>query len=386
VEDLYAAPDAPSRAPSGRPVAAVLVGDVGWPSPAQRRLAARVEERAGASGAPVLVLGDVFYGSGLLGLCPADGDRSRRGCAGAGAPEAQLDAVFGEEWARLRERRLVALAGNHDHDGDPEATANACRLLPAHGRAWSYLARGCGLDDSPVAVIDAGAVALLVLDSEPMIHDAGYRARAVAALERAVAALRREQPEKWRVLAMHHPLETHGRHNGAGGHGVLKDAYPLLSTALLPIAWPLAAAARVGSQNVYQWRYRAFRRELYRALAREPVDLVASGHDHSLQLVEIDRPGARFQVVSGSGASSTPVKRLGLDLLWTNRLARTLGLGGVLPAPRHRLVFGSSGKRTGERSGRGFVALVPAGDALHVEFFDTGASAPLFVGEVRRPR
>jgi hypothetical protein len=234
--------------------------------------------------------------------------------------------------------------------------------------------------------VSAGDVAFLVVDSEPMIQDAGYRAHAIAALEVAIAELRREHPGKWRVLAMHHPVESHGQHNGAGSHGIAKDAYPLLTTVLWPLAWPLARAAHLTSQDVYQWRYRAFRRALYRALAREPVDLVVSGHDHSLQLVEIDRPGARWQVISGSGASRSPVQRFGLDLLWSNRLARAVGLGGALPAPRHRLVFGSSGEREGERTGRGFVALVPNGDTLELEFRDAGRDAPLFVGAIERAR
>ncbi len=388
VADLYVAKDAPALAASADPPAAILVGDVGWPEAGQRGLAPRIATRAGASDAPVLVLGDVFYVSGLLGFCPPDGDRSRRRCEGAGPPEAQLAAVFGEAWAPLRERRLVAIAGNHDHEGDPAATANACRLLPVHGREWRYLARGCGLDESPVAVVDAGEVAFLVLDSEPMIQDADYRERALTALEREIVALRRAHPEKWRVLAMHHPLETYGQHNGAGALGLLKDAYPLLSTVLLPITWPLVRllAPHAGAQNPYEWSYRGFRRDVYRVLAREPVHLVAAGHDHSLQLVEIDRPGARWQVVSGSGASRTPVQRFGLDLLWTNRLARLVGLGGALPAPRHRLVFGSSGEREGARTGRGFVALVPDGDTLVLEFRDSGLDEPLFVGAIERAR
>ncbi len=364
----------------------IVVGDVGRRESAQAGLAQRIAARVGTSSAPVLVLGDVFYSSGLLGLCPADGDLSKRGSEHAGPPEAQLESVFGESWAPLRERRLVAVAGNHDHEGDPAATANACRLLPAHGREWSYLARGCGLEETPVAVVDAGEVAILVVDGQPMILDTEYRASVLAALEREIARLRRERPQVWRVLAMHHPLESYGQHNGAGPLGLLKDSYPILSTVLLPITWPLLQvfAPYAGAQNLYEWSYRGFRRDVYRALAREPVDLVVAGHDHSLQLVEIDRPGARWQVVSGSAASRTPVQRFGLDLFWTNRLARLVGLGDALPAPRHRLVFGSSGRREGERTGRGFVALVPDGERLRVEFIDSGQEAPLFVGAIER--
>ena len=64
------------------------------------------------------------------------------------------------------------------------------------------------------------------------------------------------------------------------------------------------------------------------------------GHDHSLQHVAIIGEGVAHQVVSGSGAHSSPVQRFGQDLLWSNRLARLVGLGRVLPTPRHELAFG----------------------------------------------
>ncbi len=388
IRDTYIAAGAPARLYAGDPPAAVIVGDIGEPRSATPLLAHRIAARLARSpGAPVLVLGDVFYGVGLIGAC--DGETSKRSCASPGTPEAQLEAVLGPFRRELAGHPLIAIAGNHDHYGDPESTANACRMIPAAGAGWRYLSRACGLDDAPVAVVEAGAVAFAVVDTEIMLRDSAYRSAAVAALQTEIARLRRERPDAWLALAAHHPLETYGSHGGAGALGIAKDLYPLSKTLLLPISWPLSRLlfGFVGPQEVYTLGYRALRRDLYRALAAAPVDLAVAGHDHSLQLVEIEHRGAPVQVVSGSGAQRTPVQRFGLDLLFANRLARVVGLENALPAHRHHLVFGSSGLREGERTGYGFAALVPAPDgALDVEFWDAGEPRPLFVGKVERRR
>lgn len=387
IDDTYVARGAPARLYGGDPPAAVIVGDIGDPGSATEVLARRIAARVrNAPGAAVLVLGDVFYGFGLLGAC--EGKTSKRSCDEPGTPEAQLEAVLGPFRRELGAHPLVAIAGNHDHYGDPHSTANACRLIPAAAPGWRYLSRGCGLDEAPVAVVDAGPVAFAVVDSEIMLRDGSYRAAALASLRSEIARLRRERPQGWIALAAHHPLETYGAHGGAGPLGLAKDLYPLSKTVLLPLSWPLSRLAFgfVGPQDVWNLGNRAMRRELYRALGDAPVDLAVAGHDHSLQLVEIDHPGAPVQVISGSGSKRSEVQRFGLDLLFANRLARLVGLERALPAYRHRLVFGSSGVREGERAGYGFAALVPAPDgALDVEFWDAGVSKPLFVGKVTRP-
>jgi hypothetical protein len=388
IDDTYVARGTPARLYSGAPPAAVIVGDIGEPRSATDVLAQQIASRLRrAPGAPVLVLGDVFYGFGLLGAC--EGKTSKRGCDDAGTPEEQLDLVLGPFLHALGPNPLVAIAGNHDHYGDPDSTANACRLIAGLGPGWRYLSRGCGLDEAPVAVVEAGPLAFAVVDSEILLRDGAYRAAALAALRSEIARLRRERPDGWIALAAHHPLETYGSHGGAGALGLAKDLYPLSKTVLLPLSWPLSRLlfGFVGPQDVWNLGNRAMRRDLYRALADAPVDLVVAGHDHSQQLVEIEHPGAPVQVISGSGSKRSEVQRFGLDLLFANRLARRLGLEGALPAYRHHLVFGSSGQRGGGRAGYGFAALVPAPDgALDVEFWDAGVTKPLFVGKVTRAR
>ena len=374
-------PDLGRRIPSPRPAAVAVVGDVGTFVPGVPDLARAIRDRLrGAPAAPLLILGDVFYTDGLLGVCHELGDppRSKQGCEKPTSPEDQLAVVFEPYRRELPGRPVIGIAGNHDHHADPKSTDNACALFPSVAPKWSYLAHGCGLDRSdPVRTIDLGEVVLFVVDSEQMIRDADDRQAAATALRAQIARSREERPDAWRVLATHHPLESYGLHNGASPLTALhKDLYWLTQTALLPLSFGLERTllSHTRDQNLYAWGYRAYRRAVYDALRDAPVDLVVSGHDHSLQLVRVDHPGVRYQVVSGSGAYHTPVKRRGLDLLFLNRLARLARLGSLVPAPAHELLFAS-----GKQDELGFAVLVPDRDRLFVEIYSATSPEPLAV-------
>jgi hypothetical protein len=380
---VYVADDAePAAAAEADAPAVVLVGDIGLSRGEDSERLARSIGAAAAGATPVLVLGDVFYVTGLLGAC-ADKDPpySIWGCDDPGPPEAQLDSVLGPYREHLGDSPLVAIGGNHDHYGGEDATRNACRLIPEQKRGWRYLARGCGLDEArPVESLDLGPLVILTLDSEPMIHDAEYRRRSLEALRRTY---RTQKPEVWRVVATHHPIESHGSHNGAGRvTAVMKDLYSL-RLLLYPLFYPLERL--IGQQDVYELRYRAYRRDFYRLLRDEPVDVFVSGHDHSLQHVRIQHPGVQHQLVSGAGAHRSAVKRFGLDLLWSNRLARLLGLGDSLPAPRHDMAFGTGGEYAEpDLSGYGFAVLSTTPEGLRVEFRDPARSQALYATTLRR--
>jgi hypothetical protein len=377
-----------TREARNEPVTLLAVGDIGEPHGRDPRLHASMARRLeGAEGAPILVLGDVFYRDGLLGFCrSADQRISQVGCRRQGAVDAQLDTILGPYARKLSGHPVVALAGNHDHYGDPLATENACAKLPALASGWRYVARGCELDDAhPIALLDAGAIVVVMADSQAMLLDGDFRARANAALHTELARLRQERPEAWLVLALHHPLESYGLHNGSEPLTALhKDLFPILGTLLAPITVPIAWATNSGGQQVYDWGNRRLRRGVYDALEKSPVDVVLSGHDHSLQLVELEHPGARWQVVSGSGAKHSRVKRYGLDWLWTNRLARLLGLRDVLPAVGHRLVFAAGEGDDRGRAGYGYAVLIASAETLRVEFWDLAVATPLGVAELSR--
>lgn len=383
----------PSAEPARGAPALVLIGDIGMRRGDDTvRLAERVgRELSAAPGAPVIVLGDVFYIAGLKGECPSTPGLSSFGCDDeAGPPAAQLDSVLGPYREALSGHPLIAIGGNHDFYGGEPAVRNQCELIPAAGDGWRYYAKGCELSpERPVATLDFGSVVVFAVDSEPMLRDRTYLERTAAALGEEIARVRRERPEAWRLVATHHPLETYGSHNGATkATGVLKDLYFLRKTVLYPLFFPLERW--LGAQDPYELRYRRYRRVLYRLFRDQPIDAFVSGHDHSLQHIGIEHPGVPVQIVSGAGAHRSPVQLYGLDLLWLNRLGRALGLEAVIPAPRHDLEFGFGGELEGaELSGYGFAVLSaePADEsapALVVDYIDPWRELPLHTSRISR--
>lgn len=103
------------------------------------------------------------------------------------------------------------------------------------------------------------------------------------------------------VVLAHHPLITGGSHNGI-----------IHWTWLLPPVFPYYLFIKSGGnvQDLASARYTAMRNGLYRAFPQvNPPLLYAAGHDHSLQVFRtagLGRP--TYQIVSGSGSKSTPVR------------------------------------------------------------------------------
>ncbi|MEE3331829.1 MAG: metallophosphoesterase [Myxococcota bacterium] len=392
VDGMYAS--APSAAVAVGAPSLVLIGDIGLPrGEATERLAARVaQELESSPQAPVLVLGDVFYIVGLVGECPGYPGVSMFGCQEEqGAPADQLESVLGPYRHALATNPVIAIGGNHDFYGGEPAVRNQCELIPLAGEGWRYYARGCELsDENPVATLDYGDIVVFAVDSEPMIRDADFRERTVETLRGEIARIRAAKPDAWLLVATHHPLETHGSHNGATKvTGVLKDTYWLRTTALLPLFWPLQNW--LGAQDPYELNYRAYRRALYRLFLDEPIDVFVSGHDHSLQHIAIEHPGVHTQIVSGAGANRSEVQRFGLDFLWLNRFFRLLGARDSLPAPRHELEFGLGGEiDQPDLSGYGFAVLSTESsegrDAreLVVEYIDPWREGTLHTSRIER--
>jgi hypothetical protein len=394
VDGMYAGVASAPRAAA--PPALVLVGDIGIRRGDDTvRIADRIARELDRSPeAPVIVLGDVFYVIGLRGECPSTPGVSMFRCEDdAGPPEDQLESVLGPYRDALDGHPLIAIGGNHDYYGGEQAVRNQCQLIPQAGNGWRYYAKGCELSsERPVATIDLGEVVVFAVDSEPMIRDRKYRKRSVEALRHELERVAAEKPDAWRLVATHHPLETHGAHNGATkATGVLKDIYWLRKTVLYPLFFPLELL--LGQQDPYELRYRSYRRALYDLFREQPIDAFVSGHDHSLQHVRIDHPGVGHQIVSGAGANRSPVQRYGLDLLWLNRLGRLVGLGDALPAPRHELEFGLGGEIEAEDlSGYGFavVTVDPSADeaqgaALVVDYVDPWREGPLHTSRIEHP-
>jgi len=376
--------------PEPLPLALIALGGIGEPHARDVRLHAAMARRLeGTDGAPIVVLGDVFEHAGLLGYCTTETHRvSVADCPLHDAVDTQFANTLGPYARSFAGHPVVALAGTIDHVGDPDATHNACARIPAAGAGWRYVARGCELDEEhPVARLDAGALSLVMLDSAAMLYDSAFRERALAALHAELASVRQERPEAWLLLTLQQPLESYGARNGADlATAVHKDLYPVTGTLLYPIVRPIEWLVGRRAENLYEWPVRALRRGLYRALDESPVDAVLSGQDESLQLVELDHAGARWQIVSGAGDEKSRVKSWGLDLWGVNALLRALGAREALPSLGHELLFAAGRGDDDTRSGYGFVALSASPQRLRVEFWDMAVKKPLGVAELVRAR
>lgn len=287
----------------------VLIGDFGATDDGRNAAVAdsvrRYVDRAGPSPERVLELGDNFYEYGLIGLGAHCDDLP----APHAAVEAQALGVLAP-WEFLRDRGipLTALPGNHDYRCDGAGLPNQLTIdnfLPAGhewGSAWQVL-----YGPPQVVPLGGSAAQLIVLDSERMIADGDFRAASAHDLEQLLRAGKHRY--RWHLLAMHHPLRTHGTHGGAWWPGTLVQGTSLL---LFPVhvlaAWRVPGFDAL-NQEAYAVQYALFRDAVEDAVRRSgvPVSIAMAGHDHQLQLLAPRGAGLPYVLVSGSAAKCSPV-------------------------------------------------------------------------------
>lgn len=283
----------------------LLVGDAGAPAPRDPLLAALSAEAAKDPERTLVVfLGDNLYPDGL----PPEGSASRR--EGERRLAAQADAALGAG------ARALFVPGNHDWDGmrkDGLASVRRQELFLAARSPRLLFAPGNGCP-GPLLLPTPSGVTLAVLDTQWWLHHEGPRpegpsspcsardaAEAVDQLEAAAAGGRV-------ALLTHHPLASGGPH-GTRGADLAANLFPLrdLHPGLwlpLPVLGSLWVGYRDGvgtGQDLSSRRYRRLREDLARAFDGRPALFQASGHDHSVQVLEAPHPAARWVLVSGAG-------------------------------------------------------------------------------------
>jgi hypothetical protein len=295
-----------AEAPTSGLTRLVAIGDFGTAAGGRNAQVARalrlfVEASGGVE--RVVELGDNFYGDAFAKFAsPCEPDRV--------PPEVTTDLVTVlEPFEFLRDRGVpvLAIAGNHDHVSATalanEAQLDRC-LPPAHRWAeqWEFV-----WGEPREVVLGGGAVQLVLLDSDAMIGDSGFRAASAATLERLLAAGAGRY--RWRLLAGHHPLRTYGTHHNAGWR-----AQALQAASLLFFPSHLLAALNIPgfhglNQKSYALRYRAYRNAVEKAIDRSgvPVHLFLAGHDHQLQLLAPEKNDQPYIAVSGSAAKCDDV-------------------------------------------------------------------------------
>lgn len=145
---------------------------------------------------------------------------------------------------------LLAILGNHDHNS-PESPRLEREVVPRFVSNWNV----------PAGIVEVrqleGGISLILLDST-LFQERPATDALVGAIEHA--------PGPWRILVSHHPVVA------TGPSSELPDSYRSRMLAALESA-------------------------------RGKVQMLVSGHEHNLQLVQLDGTAPALQVVAGSGSN-----------------------------------------------------------------------------------
>jgi hypothetical protein len=229
----------------------------------QRTVAKGLEAEHRRRPADALVfMGDNFYWDGLE---PEElVQRVRQNVAGpycrfvdVDAPRREeIDGACGIDEDERHPIPMYAVLGNHDHN-NPESPALQRDMVPLFVPNWH-------VPSGPAQAIDLpGGLSLVLADSTVLSQEPGAEAALVEAM--------RQSRGPWRVLVTHHP-----------------------------VAWARDPA----------WNPNPFHEQIRRVIEQSgaEVHLALSGHEHNLQVIDMEPPGPFLQVVAGSGSKVRELK------------------------------------------------------------------------------
>jgi hypothetical protein len=257
----------------------------------------------------VVFLGDNVYPRGVPPLGHPDREDAEKRIA------AQVLAI------RKGSAQGLLIPGNHDWDRQGRDGWNAIRrqdtLVRQFGGDDVRLAPGGGCPGPDV--VDIGEhVRLIAMDSEWWLHNdvKPYGESSPCPLKTydevtdSLAGALRDKGDRHAIVLTHHPLRSGGIH---GGSFTLGDhIFPLrnfkrwlwVPLPLIGSIYPFARQMGISNQDVFGRKYREMRWAFERVFRRYPPLIVASGHDHDLQVIRGGRPeitNAAYQLVSGAG-------------------------------------------------------------------------------------
>ncbi len=280
----------------------ILVGDAGHAGqhPAVMELLAAQLDAAQPSRTGVLFLGDNVYPAGL----PAEEGTERE--AALRTLQQQLSAVdgfTGEVWW---------IAGNHDQagkDGRQRLRQQEMLLEQQRGDATAFLP-GYPCPGPHVEVLPQQLI-LIAFNSQAYMDGVTACTHDHDSMLAALPAYVSAYPGLPVVIASHHPVRSDGTHGGRFGWRT--HLFPLTDVvdwAYLPL--PIVGTAYVAGrkwlghpQDVSSRKYRQWRQQLTLALAPLPPSLIVSGHEHSMQVLQL---APHWQLISGTGSQSSALR------------------------------------------------------------------------------
>lgn len=257
----------------------------------------------------LIYLGDNIYPLGL----PAEGSKTY--AAAKQILDYQLSVV------KDKKAKTFFVPGNHDwRQGKPGGWQQIqqqeqyienlqlpnVQLLPK---------KGC---PDPVEIVLSNKMVLVFMNSQWWLHQQekpGMESDCDCKTEEAVINSLKDivgsHPDKLIVLAMHHPFYTYGSH---GGFFTWKQhIFPLtdlkknlyIPMPLIGSIYPLSRSLFGNIQDIKHPEYKNLIQRVEEVLIKHTNIVVASGHDHNLQLIKHD---SIHYIVSGSASKNTAVK------------------------------------------------------------------------------
>ncbi len=258
----------------------------------------------------LVYLGDNIYPMGM----PSDGK--------PGKAEAQKIMDYQVSVVAGKNARAFFVPGNHDwregRVGGLQQELNEEAYLASLNLPNVTMLPGGGCP-GPISVQVGEKIVLVGMDSEWWLENPGERPGVESACDckdpkaiiNGLKDIISTYPDKLILIAMHHPMYSHGEH---GGYYTIKQhIFPLtdLKSGLwvpLPLIgsiYPIGRSVFGNVQDLPNPRYKDLREQIQSVIAGHSNVVHVAGHEHTLQLLQHD---SVYYVVSGAGSKETRVK------------------------------------------------------------------------------
>ncbi|PKP15640.1 MAG: metallophosphoesterase, partial [Bacteroidetes bacterium HGW-Bacteroidetes-23] len=253
----------------------------------------------------LLFLGDNIYPKGM----PAEQNDPTRA-------DAEEKLTLQLEIAKKFKGRTIFMPGNHDWYNGLKGLNEQEKFVTTYlNEKKAFLPRkGCAIETVKIN----NQIGLIVVDSEwflqdwdkhpTMNDDCDIRTR-LEFFDELKSEINKNQ-NKFTILAIHHPLMSHGPHGGV--FSAKKHLYPIKNTIPLPIIGSLINLLRkttgASPQDLQNKVYRNLINNIKPMIQNRNNVLVVSGHEHNLQYIEND--GIK-QVISGAASKREAAKAVG---------------------------------------------------------------------------
>ncbi len=269
----------------------VLIGDAGNADlePGKSLMHSIAKRLKALSSKETLVfLGDNIYEDGFLGEsldCNSDSIESQK-----------LDPQL--YIGKASQNPSFFVPGNHDWDYHEEPNRQILERQKFYLEACGRDTRFEPTQNKKTALIsshDEGIYTLIFLDSHALMFGSAAEKKQSYSYLNGVFEL--TPPDKPVIMLAHHPIATYGPHGGCYqqdyfGHSIInffrRNGY----------SW---------GQDVNAQEYAQFIQEVSDLIPDQHKVIFAAGHDHSLQVIQLEKgQGADFSIVSGAGSKTSP--------------------------------------------------------------------------------